>query len=450
MASDHSDGVSLCSVEATLRLLPLGVKHLLVLTALVRPKASSQKTRQQHCGARLRTEPLTRGNKSISGFVASSPYPIAHRTQIMSNPPPFGRQVGLILPEGYMPGHGRVEIVMPPPGLMRHVNVFLPPGEATERLDFVVSPDIATSQATSEAAVPSSRPLAPGLRLVFPPEQSQDDVNIFLTRSVNPRAVPRSAATPTVPARDSPQAQEEDAGEHEQDNGEKEPAAEGIHPEETRQPEEGRQEEERGEQEEWGQQEEWDQQDEEHESSPRPRRNLGKARQISDSEEYDSARSNDGEDSQVFPETPPGMCSEIWSSDDYHPSSSVSPTPSTQRKRKASKKQKREDQEMATLLRISKAKKAKADKAKADNARASRASVGNAVASSSSLPAPHFAAQLERETIKRPSYIDFCTVFNKLEEQIAREGKTLGWADKTVDAASIPLGKFPNSAILFW
>lgn len=120
-----------------------------------------------------------------------------------------GLQVRLTLPEGPTTGapsvDSRIEIVMPPAASgRRHVNIFLPPGSSTEpRLDVVLTSDIAAAQAAaaSAAAMPSEDLLAPRVPLVLPPEQRQDNVNIFL--SLQPQtslAPPSVAALPPAPS----------------------------------------------------------------------------------------------------------------------------------------------------------------------------------------------------------------------------------------------------------
>lgn len=142
----------------------------------------------------------------------------------------------------------------------------------------------------------------------------------------------------------------------------------------------------------------------------------------------------------MMPETPPGLNASIFTSSSYEPSSSPTATPSMRAKRPGSMKY------LAAISKKSKANKAKASAVSAGNA----GNAGNAVASSSSLPAAHFASQLEGGPFKRTSYTDFSKVFHDLEKRVTREGRRLGWANTTINAAAIPLAKYPDSAILFW
>jgi hypothetical protein len=71
-------------------------------------------------------------------------------------------------------------------------------------------------------------------------------------------------------------------------------------------------------------------------------------------------------------------------------------------------------------------------------------------ASTSSMPAKHFAAQLSRPPKKRLTSDGYRAIFDHLEEQITKDGRPTPWSDETLDARHFPLATFPESAILFW
>lgn len=73
-----------------------------------------------------------------------------------------------------------------------------------------------------------------------------------------------------------------------------------------------------------------------------------------------------------------------------------------------------------------------------------------ATASTSSLPAEHFAAQLANPSTIRLTYKQYKAIFDWLERHVVKAGETKGWNNNKVDASMLPLAKSPDSAILLW